>query len=160
MNIRPAVEADADSIAALVNRAFTVERFFKVGDRTSPDEIASLLREGDFLVGESDGSPAGSVFVRAIPPVGYFGMLSIDPAVQGRGLGRQLIAAAEAYLRERGCREVQIHIVNLRQELPPFYRRLGYEEAGELPFPTPELSTRACHMIVMRKDLVSASASD
>ena len=159
MNVRLAVDADAEGIAALVNRAFTVERFFKVGDRTSPHEIASLLREGDFLVAESDGSPAGSVFMRAMPPVGYFGMLSIDPAMQGRGLGRQLIAAAEAYLRERGCREVQIHIVNLREELPPFYRRLGYEEAGQLPFPTSELSTRACHMIVMRKDLVTAPES-
>jgi GNAT superfamily N-acetyltransferase len=159
MNIRPAVPADVERIAALVNRAFTVERFFKVGDRTSPDEIASLLREGDFLVGVSDGSPAGSVFVRSMPPVGYFGMLSIEPTMQGRGLGRQFIAAAEAYLRERGCREVQIHIVNLREELPPFYRKLGYEDAGRLPFPTPELSTRPCHMIVMRKPLIAETAA-
>ena len=57
-------------------------------------------------------------------------MLSIAPAWQRQGLGRRLIDAVEARARERGCRVMDIHIVNLREELPPYYRRFGYAETG------------------------------
>jgi hypothetical protein len=42
--------------------------------------------------------------------------------------------------------------VNLRTELPPFYKTLGYVETGSAPFTDPR-ATRPCHMIVMTKDL-------
>ena len=53
--------------------------------------------------------------------------------------------------RAAGRPRVKIYIVNLREELPPFYRRLGYIESGTLPFPIPEEATRPCHFIVMSK---------
>ena len=83
----------------------------------------------------------------------YFGMLSIDPARQRQGAGRRLIDAVEARARERGCRFMDIHIVNLREELPPYYRRLGYVESGTLPFSEPERASRPCFFIVMTKRL-------
>jgi hypothetical protein len=48
---------------------------------------------------------------------------------------------------------MDIHIVNLREELPPYYRRLGYAERGTLPFSAPERASRPCHFIVMTKPL-------
>ena len=78
---------------------------------------------------------AGCVYVVIHGETGYFGMLSIDPARQGQGLGRQLIAAAEAHCRNAGCRQMELEVVNLRTELPPFYRRFGYAETGTRPFP-------------------------
>jgi ribosomal protein S18 acetylase RimI-like enzyme len=80
-------------------------------------------------------------------------MLSIDPACQRKGLGRQLIDAAEARARDRGCRVIDIHIVDLREELPPYYRRLGYVETGTLPFSEPERASRPCSFVVMSKRL-------
>jgi GNAT superfamily N-acetyltransferase len=80
-------------------------------------------------------------------------MLSIEPSRQGRGLGRDLIDAAEARCREHGCRHVDIHIVNLREELPRFYRQLGYVESGTLPFSDADRASRPCHFIVMTKAL-------
>ena len=80
-------------------------------------------------------------------------MLSIEPAHQGRGFGRLLIDVVESRCRAAGCPRIKIHIVNLREELPPFYRRLGYAESGTLPFPIPEKATRPCHFIVMTKAL-------
>jgi GNAT superfamily N-acetyltransferase len=80
-------------------------------------------------------------------------MLSIDPEHQGRGLARLLIDAVESRSRAAGCPRMKIHIVNLREELPPFYRRLGYVETGTLPFPILEETTRPCHFIVMTKAL-------
>ena len=80
-------------------------------------------------------------------------MLSIDPARQRQGLGRRLIDAVEARARERGCRFMDIHIVNLREELPAYYRRFGYVETGTLPFSDPERASRPCFFIVMSKPL-------
>ena len=152
--IRSAVPHDAPVLARLINDAFKVEAIFKIGDRTSADEILRMMETGQFLVLEEPSGPiAGSVYLQFQGDRAYFGMLSIEPSRQGCGLGRLLIDAVEARSRERGCRAVDIHIVNLREELPPFYRRLGYVENGTLPFSDAERASRPCHFIVMTKAL-------
>jgi N-acetylglutamate synthase-like GNAT family acetyltransferase len=152
--IRVATPGDVPDLVRIVNEAFVVEAFFKIGDRTSAAEIVELMNAGsEFLVADIDGTIAGCVCLEYQGDHGYLGMLSIDPAKQGRGLGRTLIEAVESRARERGCRFMDIHIVNLREELPPYYRRHGYEECGTLPFPTPERASRPCHFIVMTKPL-------
>jgi GNAT superfamily N-acetyltransferase len=152
--IRPAVQLDARVLAVLINDAFKVEAFFKIGDRTSADEICQLMDTGQFLVLEYPrGTIAGCVYVAFKGERAYFGMLSIEPSRQGLGLGRHLIDAVEARCRERGCRHLDIHIVNLREELPGFYRRLGYVDNGTLPFSDTDRATRPCHFIVMTKAL-------
>ena len=79
----------------------------------------------------------------------------MHPDRKGTGRGRTLVAAAEDHLRGLGCVGVDITVLDLRTELPPFYRRLGYVETGTAPFPDPERTTRACHLIVMSKALGS-----
>lgn len=153
--IRTADERDADAIARVVNAAFEVEAFFKIGDRTSEDDIRDLMRRGEFLVIDSDAPDvlAASVYTTVEGGRGYFGMLSVDPARQGTGLGRALIDTAESRARARGCDRMEIHVVNLRRELPPLYRRFGYVECGELPFTDTDRASMPCHFIVMRKVL-------
>jgi GNAT superfamily N-acetyltransferase len=153
--IRPASLPDAPAVTALINAAFQVEAFFKIGDRTSADEVRELMRSGEFLMLEDADGLAGCVYLAIKQDSSaYFGMLSIDPSRQRKGLGRALIDAVESRARERGSERMDIHIVNLREELPPFYRRLGYVEHGTLPFSDMERSTRPCHFIVMTKRLV------
>jgi GNAT superfamily N-acetyltransferase len=151
--VRTATVEESEVLAKLINEAFIVEAFFKIGDRTSAEEVAALMRDGgEFLV--IDGLPlSGCVYLKCTGDRAYFGMLSIDPARQRQGLGRQLIDAVEARARERGCRAMDIHIVDLREELPPYYRRLGYVENGTLPFSEPERASRGCSFIVMSKAL-------
>lgn len=152
--VRVAAQEEAPAIARLISLAFQVEAFFKIGDRTSPDEVRELMKTGEFLVLEDPaGMPAGCVHLRIAGDRGHFGMLSIDPARQGKGLGRALIDEVEARCRAAGCRSMDIEVVNLREELPPFYRRLGYVETGTAPFPDGERSTRPCHFILMSKPL-------
>jgi GNAT superfamily N-acetyltransferase len=149
-----ASKEDAGEVARLVNVAFAVEAFFKKGDRTNAEEIRGMMRGGEFLLLEDPpGALAGCVYVQLNGDRGYFGMLSIDPARQGGGLGRRLVEEAERRCRDAGCRHMDIHIVNLREELPPFYRRLGYKDHGTLPFPDADQTTLPCHFIVMTKAL-------
>ena len=152
--MRIATTDDADALAQLINQAFAVEMFFKRGDRTSPDDVRSLMRDGKFFVHDrEDGSPAACVFVRHGNGRGYFGMLSVAPDLQGRGLAPQIIAEVEERLRQAGCDTLDIYVVNLRTELPPYYQKLGYVESGTIPFPEPDNATQPCHIIVMTKSL-------
>jgi ribosomal protein S18 acetylase RimI-like enzyme len=111
------------------------------------------MHDGSFLVLEENGTVVGSVYVQVHGDTGYFGMLSIDPARQGQGLGSRLIAAAEDHCRDAECRTMELEVVNLRTELPPFYRRFGYAEAGTRPFTEHERTKLPCHFIVMSKAL-------
>jgi GNAT superfamily N-acetyltransferase len=153
MLTRTATPDDAAELAALISLAYRVEDFFKIGDRTDAEDVRARMKEGAFLVLEDGGRIVGGVFVKHDGDTGYFGMLSIDPSHQGRGLGTRLIAEAEAQCRNAGCREMELEVVNLRTELPPYYRRFGYVERGERPFTDTEKASRPCHFIVMGKRL-------
>ena len=154
MQTRVALPDDAPALAALINLAYRVEDFFKIGDRTDAAEVREKMTHGAFLVLEgADGALAGSIYVTAADGLGYFGMLSIDPSRQGQGLGKRLILEAEDHCRRAGCREMELEVVNLRTELPPFYRRFGYAESGTRPFNETERTSRPCHFIVMSKAL-------
>jgi predicted N-acetyltransferase YhbS len=154
MKIGIAASHEAPVLARIINDAFVVEAFFKIGDRTSADEISELMKAGgEFLVLEDAGTLVGCVYLKCAAGRGYFGMLSIDPARQHQGLGPRLIEAVETRARELGCRFMDIHIVNLRDELPGYYRRFGYMENGTLPFSDPERSNQPCYFIVMSKPL-------
>ena len=153
MNIRRANSVDAASVAVLVTLAYRVEAFFVDGDRTDTADVMRRLERGDFLLLEENGALVGCVYVQEADGLGYFGMLSIDPGHQGRGLGAALVGAAEQWCARKGCAVVEIEVVNLRTELPPFYRKLGYVEQGTRPFPDPERCRLPCHFIVMSKGL-------
>ena len=156
MNTRLAVSSDAETLAALISLAYRVEDFFKIGDRTDAAEVRDKMTRGAFILlldDEDRDRIAGSVYVTTHDEVGYFGMLSIDPARQGRGLGTRLIAEAENYCRRAGCTTMELEVVNLRTELPPYYRRFGYVESGTRPFTESERTSQPCHFIVMSKQL-------
>lgn len=153
--IRVAALDEAEGLAALINAAFLVERFFVDGDRTSPAGVRALMAKGTFLAADREGALAGCVYVEQRGRRGYFGLLAVDPDRKGTGLGRALVTAAEDFLRERGCEAADINVVDLRTELPPFYHRLGYAETGTAPFPSDGRATRPCHFIRMSKPLTA-----
>jgi ribosomal protein S18 acetylase RimI-like enzyme len=144
----------ADAVAALVSLAYRVEDFLVDGDRTNPDEVREKMSHGAFLtIADTPGTLAGCVYVeiRDGGRRGYFGMLSVHPACQGRGLARRLVVAAEDHTRAAGCTHMDLHVLSQRQELPAFYHHLGYADNGTLPFDEP--TKLPCHIIVMSKPL-------
>ncbi|MEV2223119.1 mycothiol synthase [Nocardia vinacea] len=60
------------------------------------------------------------------PPVGEVYVVSIDPAAQGRGLGRLLTLAGLRYLRERGLPEVLLYTEADNTAAVHTYTRLGF----------------------------------
>ena len=156
--VRLASAEDTARVTEIVNSAYRAEDFFINGNRTDEGEIGDLISAGDVMVLESgDRTMAGTVYVQMREASGYFGMLSIDPPRQKTGWGRLLIDMAEQRARDAGLRAMDLQVVNLREELPPWYRRLGYVTNGTLPFPDPWKLRRPAHMVTMTKPLPAAS---
>ena len=152
--IRIAKASDAARITAVINAAFhKLEGFFLDGPRISEAEVEQHLAKGAFLLAETGDKLNGCVYVELRGERSYLGLLSVDPAYQQSGLGSFLMVAAENYCRERGSRFMDIYIVNVRQELPPFYQRRGYVEMGTSPFQEGFVTKIPCHFINMSKGL-------
>jgi GNAT superfamily N-acetyltransferase len=155
---RAATHADIPALTGLINAAYTVEEFFIRGTRTTERELRDKLDApgAAFLVvdGRTPRTLAGAVYVELRGTRGYFGLLSVDPAHQGSGLGRVLVEAAERHCRDAGCSALDIDVVNLRTELPAFYEKFGLRPVSTAPFPSPEKLTQPVHLIVMSKPLV------
>ncbi len=141
-SVRRATETDAGALAELVNRAYAIEATFVEGDRTNATEISELVRKGTFVVLEQDHDLGLAAAVYVEP--GYFGMLSVLPELQGMGLGTR-----------QGCTEVNLKIINLREELGRWYRSLGYREVGTAPYGHRAVK-QPCHFVEMRKRLAAA----
>jgi len=159
LKTRFATDADAEALSALVNAAFKVERFFIDRDRIDPGKVREMLRNGKYLLAEDNGTLMACVYVELRGQRAYFGLLGVDPSRQGQGLGRKMVEEAEDYARAAGCEFMDLRIVNLRTELPPFYRRLGYVETGTEPFAADAEPSQPCHFIRMSKPLGPARAT-
>lgn len=156
--LRLATASDHPAITRLVNAAFEVESFFVTEPRTSEAEVHASALQGAFLVAEeARGALAGAVHVSLDGHVGRFGMLSTAPSAQRQGLGQRMVAEAERYLGDRGASVSEITVVNAREELFPWYRKLGYRIVGTEPYPAGAPTLRPVHFVVMQKHLVAPS---
>ena len=150
MSVRVAEPHETADILRITNAAYQVEKFFLDTDRLNEASLRALLAKGIFLITETRD---GCVYVELRGERAYFGPLSVHPASQGTGLGRLLVNAAEDYARAHGCRFMDITIVNVREELPAFYRKLGYTPEGTKPFPEDEPTKLPVHLLTMSKEL-------
>ena len=153
--IRVATMADRTAMMPAINKAFAIEKFLE-GTRTDEARLAEMMVTGEFLIAQNGaGEIVASVYVEVKGNRGYLGMLAVDPAEQGKELGRVMVDAVEDYCREKGCSGVDLVVISLRTDLPPFYRKLGYVETGTEEFhPSRKLKAGVeCHCIVMSKEL-------
>jgi mycothiol synthase len=82
-----------------------------------------------FLVHEVDGVLAGSCWTKVHPedpPVGEIYVISVDPAHQGRGLGRALVLCGLHHLAQQGIRTGMLYVDAANTPAVSLYRDLGF----------------------------------
>jgi GNAT superfamily N-acetyltransferase len=131
--VRPATERDAPEVARLLTA---------LGHPTAAESIASRWREwiaaGNVaLVADGDnGALSGvatlhhMVVLHRPKPVGRITALIVDEPARGRGVGRALVAAAEAELARAGCGLLEITSNARLVDAHAFYEHLGYERTS------------------------------
>ncbi|TVV70091.1 GNAT family N-acetyltransferase [Sphingomonas solaris] len=147
--IRSATIADVPALHALVEGAYrgdsarggwTHEADLLGGQRTDPAALAAILADADhrILLACVGIDPVGCVQIgRGDGTTATLGLLAVAPGRQAGGLGRRLIAAAEAEAATRfGARRMEMTVIVQRDELIAWYERRGYVPTGETrPFP-------------------------
>ncbi len=103
-------------------------------EETEADVRRDLEVHGGVLARLGGTAVAGLRFVRE-PQALHVRRLAVDPAYQGRGIGRALMEWVQAHARGQGLRQIR---VGVRRELPgnrAFYERLGYQVVRERSHP-------------------------
>jgi len=126
MRIANITPADFDVTVALWEEAgLTREWNPPVADLTRALDGPNSTVLGGFL----DDRLVGTVMVGHDGHRGWVYYLAVATAARGRGLGRDLMAAAESWLVDRGAVKVQLMVRESNAAVSGFYDRIGYEDA-------------------------------
>ncbi len=144
-----ATPADIPRLTRLVNSAYrgetsrqgwTTEAHLLDGPRIDEAGVRELLAAPDaalLLCQNAGGELLGCFHAQTRGVAVYLSMLAVAPAGQGRGVGKFLLQAAEAYGRQHRCTTSKMTVISVRPELIAFYERQGYRLTGATePFPT------------------------
>jgi GNAT superfamily N-acetyltransferase len=129
MRIRPADAADLPAVERIVRDAYT-RYIARIGKPPGPmlDDYAALIRGHGVWVA---GDPAeGVIVLLARDDHLLLDNVAVDPAFQGRGVGRALILFAEAEARRRGFAELRLYTHQAMMENIALYSRTGWTETG------------------------------
>lgn len=140
--ITVATPNDAVALDKLVNSAYrgessrqgwTTEADLLDGTRTDAAAIAELIQTpGTVLLKYVEGQEIlGCVELRNQHGKLYLGMLTVKPNLQGKGIGKELLIAAEQEARKQNCAAIYMTVISVRKELIDWYLRHGYQLTGE-----------------------------
>ena len=169
MPVTSATIEDIPAMVKLMNSAYRGEGSRR-GWTTEADMVDGTLRTDETHLRELMSLPGvlllistnenneieGCVFLQKREGKLYLGMLSVSPALQTRGIGKQLMAAAEEHARNEKCPAVFMRVISIRDELIAWYERQGYKKTGEIqPFEDSKfgIARRPIEFVVMQKDL-------
>lgn len=150
LRFRPARSEDVDAVVALVESAYrgdasragwTTEADLLDGRRTGADDVQACIDRDRSVVllaeRADDGALVGCAHIAVEDGGGYFGMFSVQPTLQGGGVGKRLLAEAERVVfHDWRLPVMRMTVIDVRDELIAFYERRGYRRTGVLkPFP-------------------------
>ena len=148
LTVRSAQRADIPAVVALVESAYrgesglrgwTTETGLLDGQRTDASDVGDAIARvcSRLLLAEQDGKLIASCHLEQRGEDAYFGMFAVDPRAQNVGLGKHLLAHAEAIARDQWhCARMMMTVIEQRHELIAWYERRGYALTGEFaPFP-------------------------
>lgn len=138
MNVRPAIEADIPDVVRM-GRHFWSQTFFK-DVPYCPDSISYqcrlMMEHRLLLMGEVDGSVAGSVGALAVPLYGNLSVLVaselfwyVEPEHRNSGIGKLMLGGIEQAARARGVHTFSMMALESvePEKAAAIYQRLGYE---------------------------------
>jgi GNAT superfamily N-acetyltransferase len=94
---------------------------------TGIDDDAELFA----VLRDEDGEPYGGVYGWSWGETCWIDLLWVREDRRAQGAGTALMRAVEAEARRRRC--TQVALTTHSFQAPDFYRRLGFEQVGELP---------------------------
>src|SRR5450432_1237161 len=122
MQIRPFHSSDEPAVIELWRRCDLVR------PQNDPQkDIARKMRVNPemFLVGEIDGKIIATVMAGYDGHRGWINYLAVDPSLQKKGCGREIMAAAEKLLGEIGCAKINLQVRTNNSRVIEFYKRIG-----------------------------------
>ena len=129
--VRPIEDADMDAVIALWHAAGVARPW------NDPVRDLAFARRGPHstvLVAEQDGRVVASAMLGEDGHRGWVYYVAADPRLQGQGLGRAVMDAAEAWLKARGVWKVQLLIRGDHAGVQDFYGKLGYKDTKSVCF--------------------------
>lgn len=146
-SITTASLADIPELNKLINSAYrgessragwTTEADLLDGIRIDEGELTNILsaRENTIVKYEQDGGLYGCVLLQEKAETTYIGMLTVSPELQGKGIGKLLLHAAEEEAKKNGFTKTEMTVISVRNELIDWYKRHGYYDTCLIrPFP-------------------------
>lgn len=140
--ILAAQTTDAAELNILVNSAYrgdssrqgwTTEADLIDGTRTDATVIEDIINtpRHTILKYVEEGKILGCVELHAENEKLYLGMLTVLPNLQGQGIGKELMKAAEQEAKKQNCKSIFMTVISVRTELIDWYVRHGYLHTGE-----------------------------
>ena len=139
LNIRMARDDDAEAITKLVNQAYrsklinkgwTNESELVAGSRIDNNSVKLLIHKPQsvVLLAIIDEQLIACVHLLKTDDRVYLGMLSVNPEVQGMGIGKRMLELAEDYAwNNMAAVTIIMDVISQRAELISFYQRRGYQ---------------------------------
>lgn len=143
---RKATPSDIPELNTLVNNAYrgesakagwTTEAHLIEGQRTDPSALTEMMNSGHFELAFEGDQLVGCVYLEIEDnQVLYIGMLTVNPTLQSRGLGKAIMKRAEELGREWKLKSTRMTVISIRPELISYYERMGFRWNGKTePFP-------------------------
>ena len=124
LTIRAATSDDQSTVVELWRACGLVTSY---NDPAADFAFAKSGACSDILVGEFDGVILASVMVGHDGHRGWIYYVSADPTARRVGFGRQIVEAAENWLRDRGVVKMQLMVRETNTDVVSFYEQLGFE---------------------------------
>lgn len=141
-NISIANIEDVADLVKLVNSAYrgegakqgwTTEADLLDGSRIDETALMELIQtQGVYILKfVEDNTTLGCVELKTIDKSLYLGMLTVRPHLQGKGIGKSLLMAAEELAQKDQCEKIFMTVISVRTELINWYQRHGYTDTGK-----------------------------
>ncbi|WP_344893335.1 GNAT family N-acetyltransferase [Nonomuraea antimicrobica] len=143
--VRPATADDLEALVRMYERLVAFDAQFgwvteraSTGERIRESVVAEVLPHQWCWLAEVDGEPVGCVVVEPPArsgwiadvvndsPVGYLGVMYVEPSARGRGVGPALANVAHGRAAAEGVSSLLLHHALPNPFSTPFWARRGY----------------------------------